>query len=719
VRRALLPVGVLVAACLASLACRSSSPDVAPAAQAARPVIVDAASPAVPPTTTLEAPPPSLPAAERVVQVAASLSHSCAVFGEGEVRCWGSNFAGGVGADPSKGASMATLRDLPPIAEVGVGHGFSCARSVRGEVSCWGKNDLGELGDGGKVSRFRPAVVPGVRDAAQLAVGKTQACARTKNGLVLCWGTSFVGRGPATREALRAVKVTDGAVAIAVGGGHACALRAGGTVACWGENAMGQLGDGSREQGKVPRVVPELEGVVELGLGEDHACARMANGTVRCWGRNYEGAVTGAPGENVRSPQEVPGIRDAVGLAVGGLDACARTAAGGVVCWTHRVMRAPAVAALKGVRSVAIGEEHACAVLDGGALGCWGRDDWGSKLVRRREAPVIVPTRVPGLAGVTRIAAGSISTCARTTDGNVYCWGSAGDLGGESMPRHAPTRVLGVTGARDLVLGEQSAFAHTSEGAFVWGRDPPTHTPSLDEADEVALGREHECSRTGGAVHCFHPEQGPATARPIHDAAQIAAGYTFACARRRSGRVSCWGGNRGGELGDGTTKDRADVVDVAGITDATRLALGASFGCALRTSGQVWCWGSGGWGARAGEAPSPAPARIELPARAIDVAAGIYHACVRLETREVWCWGLNREGQLGRPVSDTGVPAAVPVLADAEELALGGDHTCARMKDGTARCWGTNAFGQLGLRANAEPPEWLPGPVDWAREAAP
>ncbi|HSO51647.1 MAG TPA: hypothetical protein VL330_02665, partial [Actinomycetes bacterium] len=77
----------------------------------------------------------------------------------------------------------------------------------------------------------------------------------------------------------------------------------------------------------------------------------------------------------------------------------------------------------------------------------------------------------------------------------------------------------------------------------------------------------------------------------LADAVQLAAGRYHPCARRESGSVACWGLNRKGELGDGSTRDRSAPARVASIGDAQFLAGGRWHFCALRLTGSVWCWG--------------------------------------------------------------------------------------------------------------------------------
>src|SRR6185369_13018025 len=52
---------------------------------------------------------------------------------------------------------------------------------------------------------------------------------------------------------------------------------------------------------------------------------------------------------------------------------------------------------------------------------------------------------------------------------------------------------------------------------------------------------------------------------------QIMAGQRFACALRSSGAIACWGFNQHGELGDGTMRQSATPVLVAGISNATQI----------------------------------------------------------------------------------------------------------------------------------------------------
>ena len=79
-------------------------------------------------------------------------------------------------------------------------------------------------------------------------------------------------------------------------------------------------------------------------------------------------------------------------------------------------------------------------------------------------------------------------------------------------------------------------------------------------------------------------------------AVAVSAGFAHTCAVTTGGRLKCWGANEHGQLGDGTTTDRAAPVDVALPAAATAVAAGYVHTCAV-AGGAVWCWGDNSWGA--------------------------------------------------------------------------------------------------------------------------
>jgi alpha-tubulin suppressor-like RCC1 family protein len=84
-----------------------------------------------------------------------------------------------------------------------------------------------------------------------------------------------------------------------------------------------------------------------------------------------------------------------------------------------------------------------CAIVDEGALRCWGSNTDG-ELGRGVQSPTELPAPVVGISGVEDVALGADHACARTAGGDTYCWGSNanGQLGdGTKERRLKPTRV--------------------------------------------------------------------------------------------------------------------------------------------------------------------------------------------------------------------------------------------------------------------------------------
>lgn len=132
----------------------------------------------------------------------------------------------------------------------------------------------------------------------------------------------------------------------------------------------------------------------------------------------------------------------------------------------------PRIRALDGSNS------HACALLESGRVACWGVNERGALGDGTTRAPAspLHAVMVEGLDGVAEVAVGDNFTCARKTDGTVWCWGEneRGQLGSGTFalsPR--PVRVPDLTGVTDLaVYLSQVAVARGSSPAMVWGYGP-------------------------------------------------------------------------------------------------------------------------------------------------------------------------------------------------------------------------------------------------------
>ena len=162
---------------------------------------------------------------------------------------------------------------------------------------------------------------------------------------------------------------------------------------------------------------------------------------------------------------------------------------------------------------------------------------------------------------------------------------------------------------------------------------------------------------------------------------EVTAGERHTCVLT-SGGARCWGNNNYGQLGDGTTIDRAIAVPVIGLPDGVAsITAGGRHTCVVTNSGAAWCWGENhdgqlGDGSRTDRS---APVMVAgLTSGVTALGAGERHTCAVTHEGTVRCWGNNHYAQLGDGTTvDRDSPVAVAGLTGVSAIAAGRRHTCA------------------------------------------
>ncbi len=608
------------------------------------------------------------------------------------------------GIFPDPGAAPQGFASATAVA---VGFSHSCVLTDQGGVKCWGDNYLGQLGDGTTENRHLPQAVIGLQSgAAAISSLHKHTCALTTAGGAKCWGYNIHGElGDGTSinstEPVTAIGMSSGVVDITAGGFHTCALLAGGSVKCWGANWHGQLGDGTKSQSLTPVTVLGLGGpVVDIAAGKFHTCALLATSGVQCWGYNVHGEVGDGTTIERHAPRDVLGMSSGVAaLAVGGLHSCVLRTVGDVFCW---------------------GENSQ------GQLGNGTLDNQDQ------------PTLVIGLSGTIQgLHLGIYHTCANLAGGGAQCWGDnwAGQVGdGSNLSRVIPAAVSGLSDLlTDIDGGDSHTCGASASGVLIcWGTNEVGQLgnggDALDETPvqvdglaagtlDLSNGTLHSCAVTdSGGVRCWGNNRygqlgdGTTTFRlsPVAvsnvepGATVVAAGSFHTCAIDGSTGLKCWGDNTFGQIGDGTKAQRNAATQVVGLPfNVVDVVAGERHTCALRPNGNVKCWGSNG-GGRLGDGttdPSGTPVLVvNMPPGTIKLAAGQSHTCALFGGGSIRCWGNNSDGQLGDgSTSNRSTPVLVVGLpGPAVDLTAGVSHTCAAISDGRAYCWGGNPSGQLG-----------------------
>jgi alpha-tubulin suppressor-like RCC1 family protein len=182
----------------------------------------------------------------------------------------------------------------------------------------------------------------------------------------------------------------------------------------------------------------------------------------------------------------------------------------------------------------------------------------------------------------------------------------------------------------------------------------------------------------------------------------LATGSDHTCGVVAAGGAYCWGSNTHGQLGDGSTSNRASPSAVAGGLAFQSVAPGALHTCGVTTDGAAYCWGSNAYG-QLGDGTTtdrltPTPVAGSLAFRS--VATGDGHSCGLAATGATYCWGRNGWGQLGdSSTTDRLTPARVAGGLTFQSLALGLAHSCGMTPAGVGYCWGDYCCGELGIGA--------------------
>jgi alpha-tubulin suppressor-like RCC1 family protein len=206
---------------------------------------------------------------------------------------------------------------------------------------------------------------------------------------------------------------------------------------------MGQLGDGSTQNGLAPSDVNQAAPYRSIELGASHGCAVREDERLACWGANELGQL---------------------GSASAGSCALAQGAA---ACATAPLLLPEGT----NWKQVSAGSAFTCAIDEDDTLSCWGSAE-ASVLGVPEASGGITPAELgPAWSEVT---AGLLHACGVRTTGALFCWGANGN---------AQLGLVGITGSEipaetGFGLAWQRAFAggfgtcalDTSEVLWCWGQ---------------------------------------------------------------------------------------------------------------------------------------------------------------------------------------------------------------------------------------------------------
>lgn len=214
--------------------------------------------------------------------------------------------------------------------------------------------------------------------------------------------------------------------------------------------------------------VPRVRGTGAVRHGEAGSGGRthmrgVEHGATRCWGYNNYGQLGLGHTESIGDQEfEMPApdvpLNESVkhvAVASAGAHSCAVLETGAVRCWGHNNVGQLGLGHTDTIgddetprtdvdldepaAQVALGVVHTCALLVSGAVRCWGANSLVGFTTSEAIGDTETPTQnVPLDEKALQITAGVQHTCALLESGKVRCWGAAGD------------HQLGIIGAQDM-----------------------------------------------------------------------------------------------------------------------------------------------------------------------------------------------------------------------------------------------------------------------------
>ena len=620
---------------------------------------------------------------ESFSQISTNNYFSCALAGSGtnagKVYCWGTGGSGQIGNESSSNVNVPTSVTMPSgvdsFSQVSTNTNFSCAiagsGTNAGKVYCWGTGTSGQIGNGATSTVNVPtqATMPsGVDSFSQVSTNTSFSCALAGSGAnagkVYCWGsgtTGQIGNGiDSTVNIPTLVTMPSGvesSIQISTNTNFSCAIASSGTnagkVYCWGGNLsvsfMGSAGVAA------PRLTQQPSGVStynQLSTNASFSCAISGSGAnagkVYCWGLGVNGQIGNGVSSNVNVPTQA-------------------TMPSGVNSFSQVSTNSNFSCALAGSGESA------------GKVYCWGGGGSG-RIGNGITTDATIPTSVTmplGVNSFSQVSTNSNFSCALagsgTNAGKVYCWGvgTSGQIGnGASSSVNVPTQATmpsGVDGFSQVSTNSSFSCALAGIGesvgkVYCWGN-----------GTNGQIGN--------GANSTVNVPTSVTMPSGVNSFSQVSTNSSFSCAIAGSGtnagKVYCWGAGTNGRIGNGANSSvnvPTLVTTPSGVDSFSQVSTNTSFSCALAGSGvnagRVYCWG-GGTGGQIGNGASSdvnVPTSVTMPSGVSafgQVWTSNNYACAiaasGVNAGKRYCWGDNFSGQLG---TGDGVNKNIPTLVN-------------------------------------------------------
>jgi alpha-tubulin suppressor-like RCC1 family protein len=271
--------------------------------------------------------------------IAAGGTHTLAIYNDGSLWAWGSNWSGQLGdGTTTEHHSPVQIGTDTNWAHIAAGGDYSIALKNDGSLWTWGGNAYGQLGDGTVTEHHFPVQIGTDTDWVWVAAGGSHIVALKHDGSLWAWGNNNCGQlgNGTTTESHSPTQIgtdTDWAI-IEAGLLFTLALKTDGSLWAWGDNNHGQLGDGTKIECHSPKQIGPDTDWARISGGGWHSIALKSDGSLWAWGDNNDGELGyGTVGIDQDSPGQVGTDTDWDQISAGLVHTIAVKANGSLWAW--------------------------------------------------------------------------------------------------------------------------------------------------------------------------------------------------------------------------------------------------------------------------------------------------------------------------------------------------------------------------------------------------